>query len=126
MPPNETKEGSIDELIRKRRGGRGKPRLDRNARVLLILKNLPDEFQMTSKVAYHPGLYMNKIVRLFPSPNWTEIPSLIEQLSEAGIVTYREGEEDERPPKYYYRTATAVEVLKNLEKIEELRQGLPF
>ena len=74
---SDTNNETIDDKIKRRRGGKGKPRLDRNTRVRLILENLPNAALMDSKVAYNPGLYMNEIIRLFPSPNWRDIPTLI-------------------------------------------------
>jgi len=126
MPPDKTKEGSIDELIRKRRGGGGKPRLSRDTKVKTILINLHDEIQMSSNTAYHPGHYMGEIIRFFPSPNWRDIPKLMEELCEAGVLTYREGRKDERGDQYFYRTEKAKSTLEDIEKFRELRKRHSF
>ena len=126
MPPNETNEGKLDELVRKRRGGKGKGRLSRYIKVKIILTKLHDEIQMTSDTAYHPGHYMGEIIRFFPSPNWRDMPDLMEELQKSGVIISREGRQDERGEYYYYRTEKARETLEDIEKMKELRKRHSF
>lgn len=127
LPPKglEKKE-SIEELVKKQRGGKGKPRLSREAKVIRILTMLRDEKQMTSDVAYHPGHNKSDIVKFFSSSNWRDIPVLLEQLKRAGILTAREAGSKEYGDYYYYKTAKAVRTLNDLQEIEKRRQMLPF
>ena len=118
------KTGKLDDLVRRRRGGRGKPRLSREAKVTVILENLPNSSQMDSKTAYNPGLYMGEIVKLFPSSNWRDIPELVDELCDTNVVTFRKGEKHERPDKFYYRTEEAITVLNKIEEIRSMKEEL--
>jgi len=111
------KKPKLGDSVMKLRGGRGKSRLSRNAKVRMILDYLPNSSQMSSKTAYNPGRYMAEIVRIFPSSNWNIIPSLVDELCETDVVTFRKGEKRERPEKFFYRTEEAIELLDQLEKI---------
>ena len=122
---SDTNNETLDDKIRRRRGGRGKPRLTRETRVKIILIKLPDEIQMSSKVAPHLGYYIGEIVRFFPSPNFRDISKLVEELCETGVLTYRKGRKDERPDKYYYRTEKAKSLLEAIEKMKDIRRHHP-
>ena len=111
------KKHKLDDLVRKRKGGRGKSRLSRDTKVKMILDYLPNSSLLSSKTAYNPGVYMGEIVKLFPSSNWNIIPSLVKELCDTNVVTFREGEKHERPEKFFYRTEEAIDLLDQLEKI---------
>jgi len=118
------KKHKLDDLVRKRKGGRGKSRLSRETKVMIILTNLPNSFLMSSKTAYNPGVYMGEIVKLFPSSNWRDIPDLVEELCNNKVVTFRNSEKHERPEKFYYRTEEAVEVLDTIERFRIEKEKL--
>jgi len=111
------KKHKLEDLVRKRRGGRGKSRLSRDTKVKMILDYLPNSSLLSSKTAYNPGRYMAEIVNIFPSSNWNIIPSLVNELCDTNVVTSREGEKHERPEKFFYRTEEAIDLLDQLEKI---------
>jgi len=118
------KKAKLDDLVRKRKGGRGKSRLSRETKVMIILTNLPNSLLMSSKTAYNPGVYMGEIVKLFPSSNWRDIPDLVEELCNNKVVTFRNSEKHERPEKFYYRTEEAVEVLDTIERFRIEKEKL--
>jgi len=120
------KKQNLDDLVRKRRGGRGKPRISRETKVKIILINLPNSSLMSSKTAYNPGVYMGEIVKLFPSSNWRDVPSLVAELCDNDVVTFRKGEKHERPEKFFYRTEKAVKTLDNIESFTRIKKDLPF
>ncbi len=117
LPPQaKDKEESIDDKIRKRRGGKGKLRLNDLQKTILILSKLKDVDLMTSNVNYHPGSYMQEIVNFFHSQNWRDIPNLVKRLEESGNVTKRPGRKGESPDFFYYRTEKGKKTLDDLLK----------
>lgn len=121
MPPNETKEGSIAELIRKRRGGAGKRKLSEDDKLILILAGLPHEKNMEVDSGYNKNGIMEFLIR-GRSLGTRSIGDLLIRLEKSGNIRKRESKKHERGDFFYYKTDKGNQLL---YKIKERRGLLP-
>ena len=105
----------VDKLVRKKQGGRGRPRLSNTAVMQIILERLDPEETM----GYRPGHHPSQMLRFIPRTINYGYTEIIEQLEESGHITCRKPRPDERGSKYCYRTENGKQFLDQLNRIHQ-------
>jgi len=112
----------IGELVRKRKGGRGRTRMGDTAKMKIILSKLdPVEFMDPDKPGFRRGHYPGEILGFIPrTRNWRDT-KIIDKLEDSGFITCREPQPNDifQKTKYYYRTERGTMFLNSLNHIRQ-------
>ena len=108
----------IEQLVRKRKGGRGRTRMGDTAKMKIILSKLdPVEFMDPDKPGFRRGHYPGEILGFIPKTrNWRDT-KIIDELEGSGFIECRVARHDERGDKYCYRTERGKQFLNSLQHL---------